>query len=240
MSVAVRTHRTWWQKLKASNARLAFAVRRATRRSRAGQFQPYSHTLPDRYPWLFRFAAGAIGEHGNANILSFGCSQGDEVFSLARYFPGAAIRGLDIDPGNIARCRARLRKRPSAQLSFAEASTTRAEPANSYDAIFCLAVLCNGDLTNSGAERCDPVITFDAFEDVVADLARCLKPGGLLFLHTTNFRFCDAAIAPDFDVVLKAEPSQLARDVLFDRDNRLMRDARYDDIGFRKRCSPGS
>ena len=25
-----------------------------------GRFQPYPHTLPDRYPWLFDFAAAAL------------------------------------------------------------------------------------------------------------------------------------------------------------------------------------
>ena len=215
--------------------RLGLAAAHTGQRPLAGQFQPYNHTLPDRYPWLFRFAARALVERSNPNILSFGCSEGDEVFALAKYFPDATIRGIDIDPRNIARCRARGREGSRERLSFGEASTTQAEPSSSYDALFCLAVLCNGDLTNSGAKRCDPVITFDAFERIVTDFARCLKPGGLLFLHTANFRFCDTAISAEFDVVLKAEPSQLANDVLFDRGNRLMRNTRYHDIGFRKR-----
>lgn len=217
---------------------MGFAVKCTARRPLAGQFQPYNHTLPDRYPWLFQFAARALAECNNANILSFGCSEGDEVFALAKYFPDATIRGIDIDPRNIARCRTRGSEGSSARLSFTEASTTRAEPPSSYDAVFCLAVLCNGDLTNSGAKWCAPAITFDAFERIVTDFARCLKPGGFLFLHTTNFRFCDAAISAEFDVVLQAEPSQLASDVLFDRGNRLMRNVRYHDIGFRKRLSP--
>lgn len=226
------------RRAKVWTARLGFAAARNRRPSLAGQFQPYNHTLPDRYPWLFQLAARELGDRENIHILSFGCSEGDEVFALAKYFPGATIKGLDIDPGNIARCRARGREESPTRLSFAEASSTRAEPSSVYDALFCLSVLCNGDLTNSGAERCDPVITFDAFERTVTDFARCLKPGGMLFLHTTNFRFCDTAISAVFDVVLKAEPSQLAKDVLFDRSNRLMRNMRYYDVGFRKQSSP--
>ena len=64
-------------------------VYRRFRRPVQGEFQPYYHTLPDRYPWLFGFAAGRIGSRPDLRILSFGCSRGDEVFSLRRYFPAA-------------------------------------------------------------------------------------------------------------------------------------------------------
>ena len=57
---------------------------------------------------------------------------------------------------------------------------------------------------------------------MAADFARCLKPGGLLLLHTTNFRFCDTSVFEQFIPVLEAEPGQMAADVLFDRHNRLM------------------
>jgi 2-polyprenyl-3-methyl-5-hydroxy-6-metoxy-1,4-benzoquinol methylase len=226
------------QRLKAWWIRADYVLTRTPLRPMDGQFQPYNYTLRDRYPWLFRFAAHALQGRNDVNILSFGCSEGDEVFALAEYFPGATIKGIDIDPQNVARCETRASKDLAMRLSFEAAGTTEAEPSDTYDAIFCLSVLCNGDLTNSGVKRCDHVMTFDAFERVVTDLARCLKPGGLLFLHTTNFRFCDAAVAAGFDVVLQAEPSQLASDVLFDRDNRLMKHVRYLDVGFRKRISP--
>lgn len=199
-----------------------------------GVFQPYSHTLPDRYPWLFRFAAARLGVHQSLRILSFGCSRGEEVFTLRQYFPSANIKGIDIDPRNIAHCQARARDE-SAGLTFTCAATTRNEPAETYDAIFCLAVLCLGDLTTSGAKRCDPKLRFEDFERLVADFARCLKPDGLLLLHTTNFRFSDTSAAHDFDVELEADPTQMAPDVLFDRDNRLMKGEKYYPVAFRKR-----
>jgi SAM-dependent methyltransferase len=210
---------------------------RLVRRPAAGEFQPYTYTLPDRYPWLFGFAATRIGSRENPRILSFGCSRGDEVFSLRRYFPAAVIKGIDISPRNIARCQARARAGNPANVTFETAATTDAEPTGSYDAIFCLAVLCNGDLTTSKAQRCDPVLHFERFDRLVGDFARCLKPGGLLVLHTTNFRFCDTAVAGDFDVVYEADPKYLALDVLFDRDNRLMSGERerYRAVAFEKR-----
>jgi SAM-dependent methyltransferase len=203
---------------------------------RSGTLGTY-YTQPDRYPWLFGFAATRIGSRPDPRILSFGCSRGDEVFSLRKYFPSAAIKGIDINPRNIARCLARVRAENPANVTFEAAATADGEPAGSYDAIFCLAVLVNGDLTTSGAQRCDPLLHFERFDRMVGDFARCLKPGGLLVLHTTNFRFCDTAVARDFDVVYEADPKHLALDVLFDRDNRLMSGerARYRAVAFEKR-----
>jgi SAM-dependent methyltransferase len=211
-----------------------FEVARRLRRPVDGRFQPYAHTLPDRYPWLFDFAAAALEGVPSPRLLSFGCSKGDEVFSLRRRFPHAVIKGLDIDPGNIAVCAAKARAFQDDRLSFAVAANPRDEPASCYDAIFCLAVLCHGDLTVTGAQQSEPLLHFRDFERTVAELAQCLKPGGLFFLHTTNFRFSDTAAAGAFEVVLEARPEQMAPDVLFDREGRLKPGERYYPVGFRK------
>ncbi len=162
------------------------------------------------------------------------------MFTLRRYFPAAQLTGLDIDPLNIARCRSRASKKGATGMTFVAAATTEKEHTESYDAIFCLAVLCHGDLTNSGAARCDHLLRFDSFERMVVDFARCLKPDGLLLLLTTNFRFCDTVVAEQFDVVLEADQSQLAPDVLFDRDNNLMKGVCYRNVAFRKRQTVAS
>jgi cyclopropane fatty-acyl-phospholipid synthase-like methyltransferase len=214
--------------------RVRGALLQYRRRSPEGTFQPFNHTLPDRYPWLFRAAAEQLAQTAKPHLLSFGCSRGDEVRALRAYFPAASIRGLDIDPRNIAESLQRLSSQ-MAGISFATAATTAGEASESYDAIFCLAVLVHGALTVGAAERSDPLLRFADFERVVTDFHRCLKRGGYLFLHTTNFRLSDTAIAGEFDVVLRAEPAWMALDVKFDSNNRLMKDVQYFDVGFRKR-----
>jgi hypothetical protein len=104
---------------------------RRVRRPVPGEFQPYYYTLPDRYPWLFGFAATRIGSRPNLRILSFGCSRGEEVFSLRKYFPSAAVKGIDINPRNIARCLARARAERPANLTFEIAATTEREATRS-------------------------------------------------------------------------------------------------------------
>jgi SAM-dependent methyltransferase len=227
-----------------SLSRMGKSVRRMMQKLRPwpgreipGRFQAYSHTLPDRYPWIFEFIRSRVADEAATRLLSFGCSRGDEVFSLRKYFPAAAIKGIDIDPRNIELCFARLTSANSRTTCFVAASDTQAETSGSYDAIFCLAVLCLGDLTTSGAQRSDPRLKFEDFDRMVADFARCLKPRGILVLHTTNFRFCDSSVAGDFDVVLEADAAQLAPDVLFDRDNKLITGARYHPVAFRKRAA---
>jgi SAM-dependent methyltransferase len=213
------------------------SVRRRIRRPLPGRFQAHSHTLPNRYPWLFEFAAANIEDSGSTRILSFGCSRGEEVFTLRKYFPNAAIKGIDIEPNNISRCEARSRVEDAAGMTFAVAPNTESEPAECYDAIFCLAVLCLGELTVSGARRCDPYLYFKDFDRMVTDFSRCLRPGGILFLHTTNFRFCDTAVSRSFEVLFEASLEQLATDVLFDSNNTLLSGARYRPVAFRKRNS---
>jgi SAM-dependent methyltransferase len=214
-------------------------LRRKFRRPLPGEFQPYYFTRPDRYPWLFAFAAERLASRPDLRILSFGCSRGEEVFSLRNYFPAAILKGIDINPRNIARCRARMQAGNFTNMTFEIAATTEDEATGSYDAIFCMAVLVNGDLTASAAQRSDPVMYFKTFEHIVGDFARCLKPGGLLVLHTTNFRFCDTAVAGDFDVVYEADPKHLAPDVLFDRNNSLMSGERerYRAVAFQRRVT---
>ena len=229
---ALPSLRTLWRRSR-------FELCRRLRPAVDERFQPYPYTQPDRYPWLFDFAASALKGVQSPRLLSFGCSRGDEVFSLRRRFAGAAIKGVDIDPLNIETCLARARALGDDQLSFAAGSNTRNEPTCHYDAIFCLAVLCHGDLTIRGAQRSEALLRLEDFERTVADLARCLKPDGLLLLHTTNFRFGDTAAADAFEVVLEAQPEQMAGDALFDRQGRRMAGERYYPVGFRKRTMPG-
>ena len=198
-------------------------------------FQPFNDTLDDRYPEIFRFVQSKLGAASEISILSYGCSTGDEVFSLRRYFPRATIKGVDINPANIAICRRRLRNAPDAAIAFATAHSTAAEPASAYDAIFCMAVLRHGSLGLPGVARSDHLIRFEDFAHAVADLDRCLKPGGLLIVRHSNFRLCDAPIAYRFETVMRI-PSG-AQTPLFGPDNRLLPDSEYPDTVFRKKLS---
>jgi SAM-dependent methyltransferase len=201
-----------------------------------GAFQPFNDTEADRYPGVFSFVQSELGGDNAPRILSFGCATGEEVFSLRTYFPRAVIKGIDINPGNIGVCRRRLRQAADAAITFETASSTRAEPAASYDAIFCMAVLRHGSLGLPGVTRCDHLLHFEDFAQAVQDFARCLKSGGLLVIRHSNFRLCDAPAAACFETILRVPTAAGAKKTpLFGPDNRLMEADEYPDTVFRKK-----
>jgi 2-polyprenyl-3-methyl-5-hydroxy-6-metoxy-1,4-benzoquinol methylase len=201
-----------------------------------GAFQPFNDTRPDRYPVIFRSVQAALAAQAQSGqplaILSFGCSTGEEVFSLRRYFPAARIKGIDINTANIAIARKRLASLGDSGLSFAVAASTRGEAAGEYDAIFAMAVLRHGSLGDPGVTRCDHLLRFEDFDHAVADFSRCLRRGGVLAIAHSNFRFSDTAVSADFETVLtmkSAEPR-------FGRDNIRLDDAGANiGVVFRKR-----
>ena len=198
-------------------------------------FQPSADTWPNRYPEIFQFARDELGDSRDLRLLSFGCSSGEEVFSLRRYFSTAQITGLDINPLNIAVCRWRCHSLGDEHMSFAVAGSVEQEPPASYDAVFCMAVLRHGDLSFSTVQTCDHRITFQAFDRTVGELARCLKDGGLLVIQHSNFRVCDASAASHLEPVLSANNGNFHPQVpLFGPDNRRLDLPSYPDVVFRK------
>lgn len=199
-----------------------------------GAFQPFNDTQPDRYPVIFNFVQSALGRDSSLKILSYGCSTGEEVFSLRKYFPRATIKGIDINAGNIAVCRRRLGVAPDVNIAFEVAASTSVELSDAYDAIFCMAVLRHGSLGLPGITRCDPLLRFEDFARTVADFARCLMPGGLLVIRHSHFRLSDAPVGARFDTILRV-PLGAAKPLIFGPDNRLLPGCEYPDTVFRKK-----
>jgi trans-aconitate methyltransferase len=198
----------------------------------AEAFQPFNTTRPDRYPEIFAFVQSELGAQSDLKILSFGCATGEEVFSLRRYFPRAAIKGIDINPGNIAAARRRLRREHDPRISFDVASSVAMEPAGAYDAIFSMAVLRHGSLGLPGVTRCDHLIHFEDFAKTIAQLGRCLRARGLLVIRHSNFRLNDTAASAEYETILRIPTGR--KSPLFGPDNTLMSSIEYPDTVFRK------
>ena len=199
----------------------------------AGLFQPYVYTSNDRYPDIFEFLWEQIRDEPEIRILSFGCSTGEEVFSLRRYFSRAILIGIDINRFNIAVCRRRVRRLKDEGIRFLLASSTAEEADASLDVILAMAVFRHGKLNLvPPPESCEREIRFAAFESAVTDFARCLKPGGFLVIHNAMFRFTDTAVSGLF-LPIPLE-GLLIEAPLYDRDNRLLPDEHYPLVLFRK------
>ena len=198
-------------------------------------FQHRSITAPDRYPSIFTFVRDQLAACSEPRLLSFGCATGEEVFSLRDYFPRALIKGIDINPANIATCQGRHRALGAAPaLLFENASSPAGEPSGTYDAVFCMAVFVRWKLKESPAvTTCAPHLRFDDFNRTAADLAACVKPGGLLVVRHAMFRFTDTTSAQDFRTLLRA-PTTGEFFPRFGPDDRRLPDEPLEAVVFQK------
>ncbi|MDH7975302.1 class I SAM-dependent methyltransferase [Sphingomonas sp. AR_OL41] len=162
----------------------------------------------------------SVGDGLATHLLSFGCSTGEEVFSLRRYFAESRITGVDISPHRIRQCRRRARRiRADPAIRFAVAASAEGFAPQSFDVVFANSVFKHGDLAIA-PPRWDHRMRFGDFERVVSDLARRVKPGGLLVIRHANFRFSDVAAAKDF-TTLRHMPRD-PKTPLYDFANRLV------------------
>ncbi|MGB6389902.1 MAG: class I SAM-dependent methyltransferase [Methyloceanibacter sp.] len=147
-----------------------------------GCHQPMSKTALNRYPEIFAAAAAALP---NARrILSFGCSSGEECATLEKYFPNAEIVGADVNLLSLAKAM----RYWSRKIRFVYATDHTLSRLGGFDAVFCMAVLRNPrKKLNAGR------YPFERFEERARFLETLLRPGGILVIHNSNYRFGDVA-----------------------------------------------
>ncbi len=199
--------------------------------SKRDVFQPYATTAANRYPEFFTFVRDALGDGPDIRLLSFGCSTGEEAFSLRRLFAQADITGIDINPYNIKAANSRCPQ--DDRMRFICRGSVEEEASESYDAIFAMAVFRHGDL-NDGPASCRHLIRFADFNRHTTELARVLKPGGFLAFCHANFRFSDTAAAAEFTLARMIETGA-KRQPYYGREDRLVAGAPREDGIFRKR-----
>lgn len=156
------------------------------------QLQISNVTSPYRYPQVFGFVSELL--NGQGRLLSFGCSIGDEVFTLAeRHFDHSTIVGVDISANAVAMAEQRLREpdnpalKPRAAdlrdnaISFVTPDRLGDEP---FDAVFAMSVLCRwppGNITET--------FPYGLFCDVLSRIDALVRPGGYLVLFNTSYHF---------------------------------------------------
>lgn len=162
--------------------------------------QPFSDTCSDRHPALFKFARLKLDANPAPLILSYGCSSGEEAFTLLDYVPRAKIDAIDINPRLVRQAQRNARRRKAERIDFVlQGRPPGGRPR--YDAIFCLSVLRHGDLERIAPDTCAHILPFSRFAETIAGLDAILVPGGYLYIWGSNFRFADTPHASNYVAV---------------------------------------
>ena len=153
--------------------------------------QDNSLTWSDRYPVLFDATRTLMKGRDKPKLLSYGCSSGQEVSTLRRYFPSATVVGVEINRHLLRTCR---RLSADDAVVFVAPHDPALTAHGPYDAIFCMAVLTRRphEVERSGRRDIADFYPYRLFAGEVRRLAALLAPGGLLVVEHALYRVEDA------------------------------------------------
>jgi SAM-dependent methyltransferase len=170
---------------------------------RPWQAQRAVHTALDRYPEAFAAAAHfartmrPVGDTRALRVLSFGCSTGEECFSLRAYFPDAAIYGCDTNDSVLAIATARQKL---GGITFFHSSSKTLRDHGPFDIVFCMSSLCLFPEANRQSGE-NGTFSFSAYDDLLSEINGNLRPGGLLIIYNGSYPFSLSHAASEYDVV---------------------------------------
>jgi SAM-dependent methyltransferase len=221
--------------LRTTRSRVRTSVHRLKGKLRPGVHQVRTDTETDRYPEIFRFVFDFLRRAGGdrPNILSFGCSTGEECFSIRQYSPQASILGLDILRENVYLAQNRNH---DPGISFRRSTVANLRGGAPYDAIFAMSVLCRWPDTME-IDECSKTYPYRRFEKSVSALDEVLAPGGLLIIYNANFCFTDSATSERYAPLTVPDSSDSGFVHKFSTENRKLRDQDYGYCVFRKNAS---
>ena len=165
------------------------------------QLQTEVNTNRNRYPLAFKKCAEIV--KGSATLLSFGCSNGDEVFTLAeQYFDNSTIVGVDVnhDCLKIARSRHKIENVRNNKIYFELSNEHFLKSMAPFNAVFAMSVLCLWPKTKT-LDDISNVFPYSRFDEAVVLLDSLLAVGGVLTIINSNYSFEDTATARRYSTI---------------------------------------
>ena len=141
-------------------------------------------TLLDRYPDIFSYITKL--DTPKSRILSFGCSTGEEIETLKKYFPESEVFGVDINQNCVSICKEKFGD------SYIRHYNDFVQDKDTFDIIFCMSVLCKWEDTEK-IDDCSLIYPFSQFETAIEMLDSRLNLGGYLTIYNANFCMCDTS-----------------------------------------------
>ena len=160
--------------------------------------QTSSDTDYNRYPIIFSASQQYFNKKENIKILSFGCSTGEEVVTLRKYFPNATIVGADINQHSLELCK---KRNLDEKIHFIKSTTQDLQKFAPYDAIFCMAVFQRTPSLIYKKQITDlkKIYPFERFEKQVVELDQYIKEKGLFIIHCSQYYLKDTSIANKYE-----------------------------------------
>lgn len=149
------------------------------------QHQTHTTTKLNRYPEIFKFIS--LNFSGSKNILSFGCSSGEECFTLREYFPESNITGVDLNAEMIVKAITNNKFKNINFLNYLDNKNYY------FDCIFAMSIFCRWPETDSLDKNL--IYKFNDFNKEIMNLDSNLKPGGVLVVFNSNYYFLDTDVA---------------------------------------------
>jgi predicted TPR repeat methyltransferase len=140
---------------------------------------------------LFKQIAEELKEIEKPKILSYGCSTGEEVFSIKQLIPNAEITGVDINHWCLRKAR---KKNTFIGCYFLHLKNVTWRRHIYYDCIFATGVFQKSINRNAKLKISDDSFLFKDFDNKITELVELLKNEGLFVLDHTDYRFVDLPV----------------------------------------------
>lgn len=177
-----------------------------------------NYTEYNRYPDLFSKCKELMNGKKDLKILSYGCSTGEEVFTLREYFPDAFIVGVDINKRNIKKA---ISKNKDHKIVFSHHVKRTLEQNTPFDVIFTLAVFQRTENRNEIFFDSSSIYPFGKFNSKIKELDSHLKPHGLFVIDHSDYFFEDTEIMPHYHA-LRGEHNIIRDRYMFNKNNQKL------------------
>ena len=146
---------------------------------------PHPATKLDRYPYLFAnlyYQRKKYFPEDQIKILSFGCSTGEELLTLRKYFPMDIIYGAEIDENSLHQARANVDG--FSNVFIVDTNKSSLLDHAPFDLVLCNSVLC---ITTTNAARVARLLPFGRFQEVIKELVQLLSRRAIISILNSSY-----------------------------------------------------
>lgn len=147
-------------------------------------------TLYNRYPEIFKIVSDL--NNIDSNVLSFGCSSGEEIETLKNVYNFNNVYGVDIHKESINICRNKFGN----DFIF-DYDIDFLDDNKKFDIIFAMSVLCKWEDTELINDSTN-VYPFYMFDNAISILDKKLNNNGLLIIYNANYMFKDSSVYDNY------------------------------------------